>query len=113
MNPHTQSPQVMTMRDYARVLSRRKWTILAAALVGLLAGVGLTLKEGVAYTASAQVLVGIGEPPQGANQRVAPDRLNETQAGLAERSAITSTSEGPAIMSMPTWPNTCRLAAAT
>jgi capsular exopolysaccharide synthesis family protein len=84
MNPHTYSPQSLTIRDYARVLWRRRWTILAAALVGLLAGVAVTLKEGAAYTASAQVLVGIGEPPQGAYQRVAPDRLNQTQAELAE-----------------------------
>ena len=33
--------------------------------------------------------------------------------GIAGRSAMISTSEGPAIMSMPTWPNTRRLAAAT
>ena len=35
------------------------------------------------------------------------------QAGSFPRSATTSTSEGPAIMSMPTCPNTCRFAAAT
>ena len=34
-------------------------------------------------------------------------------AGVAGWSAMTSTSEGPAIMSMPTLPNTSRLAAAT
>ena len=33
--------------------------------------------------------------------------------GIAGLSATTSTSDGPAIMSMPTVPNTCRLAAAT
>ena len=32
---------------------------------------------------------------------------------IVVRSAITSTSEGPAMESMPTVPNTCRLAAAT
>ena len=40
-------------------------------------------------------------------------RSAATQAGLEFPSAITSTSEGPAIMSMFTRPNTCRLASAT
>src|SRR6476661_4599211 len=35
------------------------------------------------------------------------------QAGSLSLSAMTTTSDGPAIMSMPTWPNTWRLAAAT
>ena len=35
------------------------------------------------------------------------------QDGFAVSSAMTSTSDGPAIMSMPTLPNTCRFAAAT
>ena len=42
------------------------------------------------------------------------ERMNAAiQEALAVSSAITSTSEGPAIMSMPTLPNTSRLAAAT
>ncbi len=40
-------------------------------------------------------------------------RSAATQSGLAVSSASTRTSEGPAIMSMPTVPNTRRLAAAT
>ena len=35
------------------------------------------------------------------------------QAGSLSLSAMTTTSDGPAIMSMPTWPKTWRLAAAT
>ena len=41
------------------------------------------------------------------------NRSAAIQSALPVSSAITSTSEGPAIMSMPTLPNTSRLAAAT
>ena len=37
----------------------------------------------------------------------------EDQSGSFSPSATTRISDGPAIMSIPTWPNTCRLAAAT
>ncbi len=40
-------------------------------------------------------------------------RSAATCSGSAEESATTTTSDGPAIMSMPTWPKTRRLAAAT
>ena len=40
-------------------------------------------------------------------------RSAATQAGLEAPSASTSTSEGPAIMSMFTWPKTCFFASAT
>jgi hypothetical protein len=40
-------------------------------------------------------------------------RSAATRAGLALASAMMRTSVGPAIMSMPTWPTTCRLASAT
>ena len=36
-----------------------------------------------------------------------------TQSGSTESSAITNTSDGPAIISMPTRPNTCFFAVAT
>ena len=44
-------------------------------------------------------------PAPAGRRRSSPDRCRA--------SAMTSTSDGPAIMSMPTVPNTCRLAAAT
>ena len=41
------------------------------------------------------------------------NRSSAIQSGGVEPSPITRISEGPAIMSIPTWPNTWRLAAAT
>jgi succinoglycan biosynthesis transport protein ExoP len=64
--------ETLTIRDYLGVVRRRN----------------LTLKSPPRYTAFATVLMGIGSPPEGANLRVAPDRLNETTAALARTPAL-------------------------
>ncbi|MGH2944717.1 MAG: Wzz/FepE/Etk N-terminal domain-containing protein [Solirubrobacteraceae bacterium] len=74
---------VLTLRDYVAVLQRRRWLVLVVALLVPLAAVLMSLQKAERYEASAKVLVGIGETPQGSNQRVAPERLLETTAALA------------------------------
>jgi succinoglycan biosynthesis transport protein ExoP len=74
---------VLTLRDYVAVLKRRKWLVAAVALLVPLVAVLISLQKQERYEASAKVLIGIGETPQGSNQRVAPERLLATAAGLA------------------------------
>ena len=77
-----------TMRDYARVLRQRKGIIIKTALVVTLVAVGLSLREEPQYAAQAEVLVGLGAAPSQATQRVAPERVNETQATLGRVPAV-------------------------
>lgn len=79
---------VLTLRDYVAVLKRRKWLVAAVALLVPLVAVLISLQKQERYEASAKVLIGIGETPQGSNQRVAPERLLATNAALARAPEI-------------------------
>jgi polysaccharide biosynthesis transport protein len=75
--------ETATLQDYAAVLRRRKWIVLTVVVVLPLMAVLLSLNEQQQYRASTNVLIGIGEVPQGSNQRVAPDRVLQTAAHMA------------------------------
>ena len=75
---------VPTLRSYFRVCRRRKWIIVAAAIVPTVAAVLLALGHEHRYRGEAKVLIGIGQAPLGANQRLDPERLSTTSADLAE-----------------------------
>jgi succinoglycan biosynthesis transport protein ExoP len=81
--------QATSLRDYLRVLRRRKWIILQAVILVPAVAVGLSLRQPKVYKASAEVLLvqqnvanqinGFQDP--GAYQQ--PDRRAQTQADLA------------------------------
>jgi succinoglycan biosynthesis transport protein ExoP len=48
---------VSTLRDYLRILRRRKWIVIPGALIAPLLAIVLALREPTLYEASAQVLV--------------------------------------------------------
>jgi succinoglycan biosynthesis transport protein ExoP len=78
-----------TLRDYLRVVSRRKWTIAQAIVLVPLVAVGLSLQQQKVYRASAEVLLatqnvanqlnGINDPTLSQDA----DRHAQTQADLA------------------------------
>jgi succinoglycan biosynthesis transport protein ExoP len=78
-----------TLRDYLRVLRRRKWVILLALVVVPATAVVLSLRQDPVYEASADVLLSqqnlatalAGAPEQAGN--ASPDRQAQTQANLA------------------------------
>jgi tyrosine-protein kinase len=84
---------VLTLHDYLRVVRRRKWIIIIAAIVAPLVAVLLTLREKVTYEASAQVLVnrqnlaanlsGVNDPTQ-----LDSNRLLTTQTEFARLPVI-------------------------
>jgi succinoglycan biosynthesis transport protein ExoP len=88
VNEYQPHAQTLTIRNYLQIARRRKWTILLIVVTTVAIGVGVTVASPPTYSTTAKVLIGIGEPPQNTNQRVAPDRLAETQAGLAESPAV-------------------------
>jgi non-specific protein-tyrosine kinase len=47
----------MTLRDYAGVVARRKWVVIAAVLLSTVIAVGLTATQTPVYSASSEVLV--------------------------------------------------------
>lgn len=77
-----------TLRDYLRVVRRRKWIILQAVLLVPLAALALSLRQPALYEASSQVLINPqnlgyalnGIPDAGASQS---DRVVETASQLA------------------------------
>jgi polysaccharide biosynthesis transport protein len=75
-----------SLLDYLHVLSRRKWTFLATALLVPVAAIALSLKQTPVYEASSDVLLrpptasAVGGVQQG---NVDPARFAETQALLA------------------------------
>lgn len=79
---------VSTLRDYLRILRRRKWAVIAGALIAPAVAVALTLREPTLYQASAEVLinpVGLGATLSGVDDPAELDlpRFLETQAQLA------------------------------
>lgn len=47
----------MTLRDYARVIARRKWVVVAATIATVAAALGMTALQDPVYQTSSQVLV--------------------------------------------------------
>jgi polysaccharide biosynthesis transport protein len=76
------------MSDYLRVLRQRKGIIFLTVLVVMLVAVGLSLREEPRYAAQAEVLVGLGAAPSQSTQRVAPERVNQTQVTLGRVPAV-------------------------
>ncbi len=78
-----------TLRDYLHVVRRRKWIILQAVVLVPLAAVAFSLHQQRLYQASAQVLLSTqnlaaqvtGTQSTGLNLQ--PDRIAQTQAGVA------------------------------
>jgi polysaccharide biosynthesis transport protein len=85
---HSHPGHSSSLRDYLRVVRRRKWIILQAVLIVPLAALALSLRQPALYEASSQVLInpqnlgyalsGIADP--GASQA---DRVVETASQLA------------------------------
>ena len=77
-----------SLRDYLRVVRRRKWIILQAVLLVPAVAVGLSLRQEKVYKATSQVLLVQQNPADqfnGINQSSVPpaDRQAQTQADLA------------------------------
>lgn len=83
-----------TLRDYLRVVRRRKWIILAAVVIAPLAAVLLSLRQEPLYQSSADVLLsrqniaadlnGLSDP----SFYYLPERVAQTQAELARVPAL-------------------------
>ena len=82
--------QAATVRDYGRILWRRKWIVLLVACLATGVAVYLSQRQAPVYQASADVLLrhdnlagtltGVGETTGGATD---PRRVSQTQADLA------------------------------
>ena len=79
----------LTLHDYLRVVRRRKWMVVQAALMVPLAAVAFSLHQQKRYEASADVLLSAetlsttvpGTPLSGLSQD--PERTTQTQAQVA------------------------------
>jgi succinoglycan biosynthesis transport protein ExoP len=83
-----------TLRDYLRVVRRRKWIILQAVVLVPLVAVGLSLRQPELYRASSEVLLATQNVANQLNgipdQTISPDadRYAQTQANLARVPAV-------------------------
>ena len=83
-----------TLRDYLHVVRRRKWIILQAVVLVPLAAVLFSLHQQKLYEASAQVLLSTQNlaaqltNTQSTGLNLQPDRIAQTQAGVARVPAI-------------------------
>jgi succinoglycan biosynthesis transport protein ExoP len=78
----------LTIRDYLSVLRRWRRRIFVAAALSLVAAATYSLTDEPRYAASAKVLVGLADAPRNTTQRVAPERINDTQAALAHTTEV-------------------------
>jgi capsular exopolysaccharide synthesis family protein len=78
----------LTIRDYLGVVRRWRGRILIAMALTLVAAATYSLTSEPRYAASAQVLVGLADAPRNTTQRVAPERINDTQAALAHTTEV-------------------------
>jgi Mrp family chromosome partitioning ATPase/capsular polysaccharide biosynthesis protein len=86
--------QGSSLQDYLRILRRRKWVVLIAAILAPAAAVLISMRQAPAYEASADVLLrhenlagsvtGIFDT----SVREDPARISETQANLASTPAV-------------------------
>ena len=80
---------VLTLRDYLRVVTRRKWTIAAVAALLLIAALAVSLSQTPLYRSSADVLLARQTPfpdvtgPIDPTAGIQPQRFVNTQAQLA------------------------------
>jgi succinoglycan biosynthesis transport protein ExoP len=78
-----------TLRDYLHVVQRRKWIILSAVVLVPLAAVLFSLRQEKLYEAQAQVLLSAQNlaaqltNTQSTGINLQPDRIAQTQAGVA------------------------------
>src|SRR3954454_18187383 len=85
---------VSTLRDYLRVVRRRKWIILQAVILVPAAAIAFSLHQRSMYRASAEVLLptqNVVTALNGANDPTvyqSPDRRAQTQADLARVPAV-------------------------
>lgn len=85
----TTETDAVTLHDYLRVVRRRKWVVVQAALLLPLAAVAFSLHQQRLYEASADVLLSAenlsatvpGAPVTGLSQE--PERITQTQARVA------------------------------
>jgi non-specific protein-tyrosine kinase len=90
----TTETDAVTLHDYLRVVRRRKWIVIQAGLLGLLAAVAFSLHQPRSYRASADVLLNSqnpattlpGAPLMGLSQD--PERITQTQARVARLPAV-------------------------
>src|SRR3954452_23522714 len=79
--------QTTTLRDYLRVVRRRKWIILQAVVLVPAVAIGLSLRQEKVYKATSEVLLVQQNPADqfNGNTRASaqPDRQAQTQADLA------------------------------
>jgi uncharacterized protein involved in exopolysaccharide biosynthesis len=77
----------VTLHDYLRVVRRRWWILVAAALLATAGAVGYSLHQQKLYSASAQVLLNsqnlAAEISNVTVPNVDPARVAQTQAGVA------------------------------
>jgi succinoglycan biosynthesis transport protein ExoP len=83
-----------TLRDFLGLLARRKWIVLATAVLGVLAATALALRQDELYKASAEVLLNrenLAFALTGATDVQAfqdPARFDETQVDVARARAV-------------------------
>src|SRR6266581_4599398 len=87
---YTSEPEDLQLTDYAGVLRRRWWVILACAIIGLLASVGYLKAAHKVYTATTSVYVTAtsGTTNQVANGRTTGAVNLDTQAQVVQSSAV-------------------------
>lgn len=89
---------VSTLRDYLRVLRRRKWVLVPAVLIAPLVAVLLSLREPIVYQSSAQVffnrqnlsisLTGINDPSQLDTSRILANQTQLARAPVVAEHAL-------------------------
>jgi Mrp family chromosome partitioning ATPase/capsular polysaccharide biosynthesis protein len=90
----TSETDAVTLHDYLRVVRRRKWVVVQAALLLTLAAVAFSLHQQRLHGASADVLLSAenlsatvpGTPLAGLSQE--PERITQTQARVARAPAV-------------------------
>jgi Mrp family chromosome partitioning ATPase/capsular polysaccharide biosynthesis protein len=89
MKTDQSSHHVSTLRDYLRVVRRRKWIIVLAVLLVPAAAIGFSVRQQPLYRATAEVLISHQNLANSLTGTVdptmyqQPDRLAQTQADLA------------------------------
>ncbi len=84
----------MTLRDFVEMLRRRKWVVLLSLVLVPAVAVGLSLQQQKLYQASSRVLLSYQNlanqltGASGFSVAQQPDRIAQTQAGVARTSAV-------------------------
>lgn len=80
----------MTLRDYWRVVLRRKWIVLAAVVATVTPAVALSLMQDPVYEASADMLIKPGSTVFGSEQQGStnPDRLVQNEISVLQSETV-------------------------